>query len=121
MSTFFGIFGDVRPRGTAGSLRASPKGPVHRLGAMRDTRVRRSAFVVVGYTLVVLLAGSNLPTPLYPTYQRVFSLSPFVVTLVYSTYAVTVMLCLVVFGSLSASWPSVSAWCLLSRGSAMSS
>jgi MFS family permease len=61
----------------------------------------RAPFVAVAYALVVMLAGSNLPTPLYPTYQRVFALSPLLVTLVYATYAFTVMPCLLVFGPLS--------------------
>lgn len=59
------------------------------------------AFVATGYTLAVLLAGSNLPTPLYPIYQRDFGLSSLQVTLVYATYALAVMPCLLVFGPLS--------------------
>ncbi len=62
---------------------------------------RRLPFLAVGYAVVVLLAGSNLPTPLYPLYQRAFGLSPLLVTLVYATYAFTVMPCLLVFGPLS--------------------
>jgi MFS family permease len=61
----------------------------------------RLPFLAVGYAVVVLLAGSNLPTPLYPLYQRAFGLSPLLVTLVYATYAFTVMPCLLVFGPLS--------------------
>ena len=67
----------------------------------RTSRRRASAFVAVGFTVAVLLAGSNLPTPLYPVYQRDFGLSPLMVTLVYATYALTVMPCLLVFGPLS--------------------
>ncbi len=67
-----------------------------------DTVTRGSApFVAVGYTLAVLLAGSNLPTPLYPSYQRAYGLSPLLVTLVFATYAMTVIPCLLVFGPLS--------------------
>jgi MFS family permease len=47
-----------------------------------------------------MLVGSNLPSPLYPTYQRAFGLSPLVVTLIFATYAATVMPSLVVFGPL---------------------
>src|SRR4051812_25156639 len=73
---------------------------------MRRTSVGRSrvdgrAFAAVTFTIVALLASSNLPTPLYPTYQRLFSLSPFDVTLVYSTYAGAVIVSLVLFGRLS--------------------
>lgn len=45
------------------------------------------AFAAVTAAIVVMLAGSNLPTPLYPVYQRVFGLTPLPVTLVFGTYA----------------------------------
>lgn len=61
----------------------------------------RVPFAAVVFALVVLLVGSNLPTPLYPTYARVFHFSPLTLTLVYSTYAFTVMAGLLVFGSSS--------------------
>lgn len=51
--------------------------------------------------VVVLLAASNVPTPLYPIYQRLFSLTPLMVTLVFATYAATVMPALLIFGPLS--------------------
>lgn len=66
-----------------------------------DTCGSRRAFVAVTYAVVVMLAGSNLPTPLYPAYQRLFDLSPLMVTLVFATYAVAVMPCLFVAGPLS--------------------
>src|SRR2546423_14350965 len=61
----------------------------------------RRAFVAVTYTGIALLASSNLPTPLYPTYQRAFELSPLGLTLVYSTYAGSVIVSLMLFGRLS--------------------
>lgn len=70
-------------------------------GLMDHHGARGAAFAAVAYALAVMLAGSNLPTPLYPAYQKAFGLSPLVVTLVYSTYALTVMPCLLVFGPLS--------------------
>jgi MFS family permease len=66
-----------------------------------DERRDGRAFAAVTFTIVALLASSNLPTPLYPTYERIFSLSPLDVTLVYSTYAGTVIVALVLFGRLS--------------------
>jgi MFS family permease len=65
------------------------------------TPVYGRACAAVTFTIVVLLASSNLPTPLYPTYERIFSLSPLDVTLVYSTYAGAVIVSLVLFGRLS--------------------
>ncbi len=66
-----------------------------------DSKEHGWAFAAVAYTVAVLLAGSNLPTPLYPMYQRSFGLSPLMVTVVFATYAITVMPCLLVFGPLS--------------------
>jgi predicted MFS family arabinose efflux permease len=64
-------------------------------------RARRWPFIAVAFAIFVMLAGSNLPTPLYPAYQRTFGLSALMVTLVFATYAATVMPCLLVFGPLS--------------------
>jgi MFS family permease len=49
----------------------------------------------------MLLAGPNVPTPLYPTYERVFGFSPFVLTLIFAVYALVQVPALLVFGQLS--------------------
>src|SRR5437899_11955870 len=60
-----------------------------------------AAFAAVMYAVIVMLMASNLPTPLYPVYERTFGLTPLGVTLVYSTYASPVLVCLPFTGSLS--------------------
>jgi MFS family permease len=62
---------------------------------------RRLLFWAVAYVYVVLLAGTNLASPLYPEYERVFSFSPLVVTLVFSAYVGTLIPSLLLAGSLS--------------------
>lgn len=56
---------------------------------------------MTAFALVVLLAGTNIPTPLYPVYQQAFGFSPLVVTLVFALYAIMLIPSLLVFGPLS--------------------
>lgn len=76
-------------------------------GLLRRWRVGRrevrswGPFVAVTYVLLVLLASSNLPTALYPVYERIFGLSPLLITLVFATYALVVIPSLLCFGPLS--------------------
>lgn len=58
-------------------------------------------FAAAAFALAVLLAGTNVPTPLYPLYQRVFGFPPLVVTLVFAAYAIVLIPSLLVFGPLS--------------------
>jgi MFS family permease len=51
--------------------------------------------------LFVMLAGSNLPTPLYAVYQQRFGFSSGALTLVFATYALVLIPALMVFGELS--------------------
>ena len=51
----------------------------------------RIRFAGLGYALVVLLTGTNLATPLYAAYERVFHLSPLDVTLLVAVYAAAVI------------------------------
>lgn len=68
---------------------------------MADPSRRSRAFPAVAAGAIVMLAGSNLPTPLYPTYQRLFHLSALDVSLLFSAYAFSVMPGLIAFGPLS--------------------
>ncbi len=61
----------------------------------------RARFTGLGYALAVLLTGTNLATPLYAGYQRLFGLSPFDVTLLVAVYAAAVIVALMVCGPLS--------------------
>ncbi|MDL4775144.1 MULTISPECIES: MFS transporter [Thermomonosporaceae] len=53
------------------------------------------------YALVVLLAGTNIPTPLYRGYQREFGFSPLTVTLIFGVYVTTLIPALLIAGPLS--------------------
>jgi MFS family permease len=59
------------------------------------------AFAAVAYTLFVLLTGTNLPTPLYRGYEKVFGYSAFVTTLIFAVYVAALAPTLLVAGSLS--------------------
>ncbi|MFF4414573.1 MFS transporter [Streptosporangium sp. NPDC001559] len=78
----------------------------------RDPRRERSApqdtspagrwrFWGTAYTLLILLAGTNLPTPLYRGYQASFGFSPLVVTLIFATYVAVLIPSLLLAGPLS--------------------
>lgn len=58
-------------------------------------------FWATAYTLVVLLTGTNLPTPLYRGYERAFGFSPLVVTLIFAVYVGALIPSLLVAGPLS--------------------
>ncbi|SHF88395.1 MFS transporter [Streptoalloteichus hindustanus] len=58
-------------------------------------------FWASAYALLVLLAGTNLPTPLYRGYQERFGFSPLVVTLVFGVYVAALIPALLVAGPLS--------------------
>jgi MFS family permease len=60
-----------------------------------------SPFVVATYALIVLLLGSNVTTPFYPLYARIFGLSPLGITLLFATYTLLVVPALLLLGPLS--------------------
>ena len=66
-----------------------------------DGQPSRLRFAALGYALAVLLTGTNLATPLYATYERVFRLSPLDVTLLVAVYAAAVVVALLICGPLS--------------------
>ncbi|MEA2171666.1 MAG: hypothetical protein QOF76_4966 [Solirubrobacteraceae bacterium] len=61
----------------------------------------RAAFVLQTSILLLLLASSAAPTPLYATYQAEWGFSPITVTVIFGVYAVAVLAALLVFGRLS--------------------
>ncbi|MDF5754396.1 MFS transporter [Spongiactinospora sp. TRM90649] len=61
----------------------------------------RWRFWGTAYTLLILLTGTNLPTPLYRTYEAEFGFSPLVVTLIFAVYAATLIPSLLVAGPLA--------------------
>jgi MFS family permease len=66
-----------------------------------SSHLRWGGFVAAGYALFVLLLGSNIPTPLFPLYARIYGLSPLGVTLLFATYTLLVIPALLLFGPMS--------------------
>jgi MFS family permease len=59
---------------------------------------------VTAYTVVtaaLFSASSSAPTPVYRLYQEIFGISPFVLTLIFATYAFSLLGALLTVGSLS--------------------
>ncbi|GGS85086.1 MFS transporter [Nonomuraea spiralis] len=61
----------------------------------------RWRFWAVAYALLILLTGTNLPTPLYRDYQARFGFSPLMVTLIFAAYVAVLIPSLLVAGPLS--------------------
>lgn len=57
--------------------------------------------LLVAYAFIVTMAGTTLPTPLYPTYRAELGLSQFLVTVIFATYAAGVIAALLLFGNAS--------------------
>jgi MFS family permease len=68
--------------------------------AMTSRKAAAPLFIVAG-GLFVLLAASNMPTPLYAVYRERFGFSNAVLTLIFATYAVVLVPSLLLFGQLS--------------------
>ena len=89
---------DQDPRGTAVSSlpreEAADRGLLPRQGSAWR-------FWATAYALLILLTGTNLPTPLYRTYEIRFGFSPFVVTLIFAAYVAALIPSLLLVGSLS--------------------
>lgn len=61
----------------------------------------RAAFALQVSMLVLFLAASSAPTPLYAVYQAEWGFSPVTVTIIFGVYAVAVLAALLTVGSLS--------------------
>jgi len=64
----------------------------------------RNAFWCGGFALLVLIVGTNLPSPLYAVYAQRFGFSPVVLTLIFATYAGALVPALLLAGSAADSW-----------------
>jgi predicted MFS family arabinose efflux permease len=71
--------------------------PLHR----SQTLSPKIAFGLLTSILLMLLASSSAPTPLYATYQAEWGFSAITITVIFGVYAVAVLVSLLVFGSLS--------------------
>lgn len=54
-----------------------------------------------GLILMSFLAASSVPSPLYSLYRSMWGFSPLMLTIVFASYAVAMLLALLVFGALS--------------------
>jgi len=59
------------------------------------------AFFLQASIILLFLAGSSAPTPLYTVYQASWGFSPITVTVIFGCYAVAVLMALLVAGSVS--------------------
>jgi len=62
---------------------------------------RRGAFAIVAYAFAITMLGTTLPTPLYDLYRQKFGFSVLMITVIFATYALGVIVALVLFGRLS--------------------
>lgn len=68
---------------------------------MNAVRTRWRDTLVVTYLFAIIMSGTTLPTPLYAIYSRDLDLSPLLITVIYSVYAIGVLGALLVFGRVS--------------------
>src|SRR2546423_2212770 len=71
--------------------------------ARREPRARAGAgpLAAVWVAWLLLMAGANLATPLYPVYAKHFHFSSLVLTAIFATYAFVLVPALILFGRLS--------------------
>jgi MFS family permease len=62
---------------------------------------RAAGFALISYAFLVTMAGTTLPTPLYPLFEQRYDFGELVVTVVFAVYAFGVIAGLLVFGALS--------------------
>ncbi|MDT3441575.1 MFS transporter [Pseudofrankia sp. BMG5.37] len=79
----------------------SSSGPPAGARGRRVVLGRAAGLAAAAYAFVVTMAGTTLPTPLYPAYRAEFGFSQLMVTVVFATYAVGVIAALLLFGRLS--------------------
>ncbi|MCX5345978.1 MFS transporter [Streptomyces atratus] len=80
---------------------AEPSGSPNMDPETRPGPVGRWRFWAAAYALLILLTGTNLPTPLYRGYEARFGFSSLVVTLIFAAYVVALIPSLLVAGPLS--------------------
>lgn len=66
-----------------------------------DNQNSKLAFWLGAYVFAIVMLGTTLPTPLYPIYQAHLGFTNLMITIIYATYAVGVILTLVVCGKWS--------------------
>ena len=62
---------------------------------------RRAALLLTAYAFAVTMLGTTIPTPLYVLYRGRLHFSELMITVIFATYAVGVIMALLLFGRLS--------------------
>jgi MFS family permease len=62
---------------------------------------QKYSFWSVGYTILILMVGTNIPTPLYSIYKQHWGFSSLTLTLIFATYALVLIPSLALFGKIS--------------------
>jgi MFS family permease len=62
---------------------------------------KQVSYALIAAAIFLMLAGANLPTPLYELYRTRFALTPFAITAIYAIYALIVIFGLPAFGAIS--------------------
>ncbi len=62
---------------------------------------RRATYVLLASIFAYGTLGTTLPTPLYVLYQQKYQLTPLLITIIFTVYAIGVLLALVFFGRVS--------------------
>lgn len=70
-------------------------------GKSTSTLGHRAAFAGVAYAFAITMLGVALPTPLYALYRMKFGFSVVMLTVIFATFAVGVIVALLLFGRLS--------------------
>lgn len=61
----------------------------------------RLAPLLAAFVFFVTMAGTTLPTPLYPIYEKSFNLAPQLISVIFAVYALAVIAGLMLFGKVS--------------------
>jgi MFS family permease len=72
-------------------------GPLPRLPRLKHSQ----ALWLKGIILTSFLAASSVPSPLYALYRTMWGFSPLMLTVIFASYAIAMLLALMVFGALS--------------------
>lgn len=70
-------------------------------GLRRRTASQPVAFWMVAFAFATVMAGTALPSPLYPSYQDRFGFGPLTITVIYAVYAIGVLGALLLVGRAS--------------------
>lgn len=65
------------------------------------TLSKNAAYWLIGYAILIVMTGANIPSPLYDVYMRLWHFSPSMLTLIFATYIVFLIPALLFSGRVS--------------------